>query len=344
MAEEGAFRVYSYGEDGVIRVSGPQGGADDPAFRIYQHNVEILDKAREYALEACRIAKTMLQAISEDCLDRGADYIRHFVSQASWQDSLHHRLNKADPLIQPVATPFVILTAAGAEQAPSAHLAAQALYERSERCLRALQMWFGISLATELDAAHWREICEDEELRSLCEVDGEALEAAIRAESSAATERCRTSATAIAAGRDAPAAFGGGALATTLSAKESDVAKLPLDGSVEVSAVRKKSKRSTQRGDAREKLIAALTKHHEYANGSCLNQEPIANNALARLAGVAKSSASEFFKDEFKGYGLYRRNCQDITTLVGMLKMVNGEFRAFELYGHCPPGEGEDED
>lgn len=36
-----------------------------------------------------------------------------------------------------------------------------------------------------------------------------------------------------------------------------------------------RSNQSRMRGGARDKLIAGLTKHHEYANGGCLNQEPI---------------------------------------------------------------------
>ena len=46
----------------------------------------------------------------------------------------------------------------------------------------------------------------------------------------------------------------------------------------------KKGKRSTRRGEAAIKLIAALTKHHKYAKGSCLNLEPVGNNELARQA------------------------------------------------------------
>src|SRR5262249_32651563 len=42
------------------------------------------------------------------------------------------------------------------------------------------------------------------------------------------------------------------------------------------------SKRSTERGEGRAKLIAALTKHHQYANGGCLNLDHIGNNELAK--------------------------------------------------------------
>jgi hypothetical protein len=44
------------------------------------------------------------------------------------------------------------------------------------------------------------------------------------------------------------------------------------------------------RGEAEAKLIAALTKHHQYADGSCLNLEPVGNNELARIAEVSEST------------------------------------------------------
>jgi hypothetical protein len=53
-------------------------------------------------------------------------------------------------------------------------------------------------------------------------------------------------------------------------------------------------KRSTERGEGRAKLIAALTNHHQYADGSCLNLEFIGNNRLAEVAGVSPSTASKF--------------------------------------------------
>src|SRR5262245_10829995 len=65
-------------------------------------------------------------------------------------------------------------------------------------------------------------------------------------------------------------------------------------------------KRSTERGEGRRKLIAALTNHHQYAKGSCLNQEPVGNNELARLADVEESTASDFFKREFNGHAEYK--------------------------------------
>src|SRR5690606_18164757 len=86
-----------------------------------------------------------------------------------------------------------------------------------------------------------------------------------------------------------------------------------------------KAKQSTARGEGRAKLIAALTKHHRYADESCLNQEPIGNNALARLAGVATSTASAFFQREFGGRRKYRLLCRDVRGLSTALKLLNQE-------------------
>jgi hypothetical protein len=93
-----------------------------------------------------------------------------------------------------------------------------------------------------------------------------------------------------------------------------------------------KAKRSTQRGEGRAKLIAALTKHHEYASGGCLNTKPVGNNELARLAGVSESTASDFFKKEFKGFNKYRYKCQNTGALCNALKALRGEFTPAELF------------
>ena len=105
-----------------------------------------------------------------------------------------------------------------------------------------------------------------------------------------------------------------------------------------VSPPAKKLKRSTERGEGRAKLISALTKHHKYADGGCLNLEPIGNNALARLAKVSESTASAFFNKEFDGHTKYRAVCRDATRLVPALKLLNQEFPAHILFGRAPPG------
>jgi hypothetical protein len=100
----------------------------------------------------------------------------------------------------------------------------------------------------------------------------------------------------------------------------------------------RRPKRSTERGEAQAKLIAALTKHHQYADGGSLKTEPIGNNELAKLADVPRSTASAFFKNRFKGYKNYRGLCHDAGSLVAALKLLNGEFAPHNLCGHQRPG------
>jgi hypothetical protein len=57
-------------------------------------------------------------------------------------------------------------------------------------------------------------------------------------------------------------------------AQQSDTATSKSGGDTSVPT---KSKRSTEKGEAQTKLIAALTKHHQYADGGCLNFEPTGN-------------------------------------------------------------------
>jgi hypothetical protein len=104
-------------------------------------------------------------------------------------------------------------------------------------------------------------------------------------------------------------------------------------------------KRSTERGEGRAKLIAALTEHHKYADGSYLNLEPVGSNELARKAEVSKATASAFFKTEFQGYAKYRVICRDAGRLADSLKALNGEFSPHDLYGRRPADEdARDED
>jgi hypothetical protein len=103
-------------------------------------------------------------------------------------------------------------------------------------------------------------------------------------------------------------------------------------------------KRSTEPGEGRAKLVAALTKHHRYGNGGCLNQEPINNNELARQAGVDKATASVFFKKEFGSHAKYRSLCQHAGLLAPSLKLLNGEYTPGELFGGKLPGEDDRDD
>lgn len=103
-------------------------------------------------------------------------------------------------------------------------------------------------------------------------------------------------------------------------------------------------KRSTAKNEARLKIVAALLKHHEYDDGSCLNLEPIGNNALARLADVGRGTVSDFISDKFGSRDLYRAKCRDAGSLAISLKMLNNDLSPVDLYGRTPPGEFQRDD
>jgi hypothetical protein len=115
----------------------------------------------------------------------------------------------------------------------------------------------------------------------------------------------------------------------------------PADELTIAKAATRKSKRSTERGEGRAKLIASLTKHHRYADGDIVNSEPIGNNELARLAKVSESTASAFFTKEFGGHTKYQAVCLDEMRLVTSLKLLNQEFSPWLLFGKRPPDEGD---
>ncbi len=103
-------------------------------------------------------------------------------------------------------------------------------------------------------------------------------------------------------------------------------------------------KRSTEKGEARTKIIAALNKHHKYQEDSCLNQDPIGGNVLVGKAKVSKSSVSRFFKKEYDGYRKYKRVCRDTGTLIDSLKVLNQEMSPRHLFSRNPPGEASDDE
>lgn len=105
--------------------------------------------------------------------------------------------------------------------------------------------------------------------------------------------------------------------------------------------VKKNTKPSHAKGDARTKLTSALLAHHQYADGGCMNWEPIGNNELARAAGnVSRSSAKAFFDKYFKGHDLYKALCRrDSQRVLNVLKALNGDFAVDELFGDAPPNE-----
>ncbi|MFO1007728.1 MAG: hypothetical protein U0929_17320 [Planctomycetaceae bacterium] len=98
-----------------------------------------------------------------------------------------------------------------------------------------------------------------------------------------------------------------------------------------ISGVPRSRKKSSKNGDAKAKLISALTQHHRYADGGCLNYEPIGCNALSRIADVAKSTASSFLKSTFQSRGGYQQACHDSATLIACLKVLNQEFSTRDI-------------
>ena len=69
------------------------------------------------------------------------------------------------------------------------------------------------------------------------------------------------------------------------------------------------------------------------------NPDPVGNNELARLAGVSDSTASAFFSEKFQGHTKYRALCPDTGKLAAALKLLNGEFAPYLLYGGRPARE-----
>jgi hypothetical protein len=131
------------------------------------------------------------------------------------------------------------------------------------------------------------------------------------------------------------------ALAGQAVAGITDSESPPSDRKPKGDAPTRKQKRSTEKGEGRAKLKAALTKYHKYADDGCLNLEPVGNNELARLAGVDQATASAFFKQQFKGHSKYKATCADASQLTAALKLLNGEFSPHHLYGANPPNEDE---
>jgi hypothetical protein len=103
-------------------------------------------------------------------------------------------------------------------------------------------------------------------------------------------------------------------------------------------------KRSTEKGEALVKIVAALTKHHDYDSGSSLKLTPVGVNELARTAKVSASTVSHFFKTRFEGYTKYRAVCRDGGRLADSIKALNGEFSPHDLYGRRPPNEDDRDD
>lgn len=90
----------------------------------------------------------------------------------------------------------------------------------------------------------------------------------------------------------------------------------------------KKVKRSTKQiiKPSEVQIIGALTTHHKYFDGSCLNQEPIGNNVMASGLKINQGTTSAFFKKKFDGHAAYKRLCGDITKLVTAIRLLNNDI------------------
>ncbi len=88
-----------------------------------------------------------------------------------------------------------------------------------------------------------------------------------------------------------------------------------------------KLKKSTVKGEAREKIVSELSLHHKYNNELCdLSCGPINGAELARQAKVAPSTVTKFFKDEFEdGRFGYHRICKNSQELTNVLRRLNKE-------------------
>ncbi|MCO6455099.1 MAG: hypothetical protein J5I93_07350 [Pirellulaceae bacterium] len=114
----------------------------------------------------------------------------------------------------------------------------------------------------------------------------------------------------------------------------------------------KPRRRKTVKGKAREELISALTKHHKYEDGGCLNTDFISVRELAGRTGLSVGSASNFFNRQFNegkkggGHDKYKLTCRDPGALSDAIKAMRGEFtpaamsrltrKAFEAGRHDP--------
>jgi hypothetical protein len=114
----------------------------------------------------------------------------------------------------------------------------------------------------------------------------------------------------------------------------------PSEAAGTINAAREKPKRSTQKGDARIKIIAGLTEHHKYQNGGCGNLAPVQVRQFARKCQVSPDSVSTFFKKEFgndRGHKGYLAACRDAPRLTAWLKLLNQDYSPHPLFGGNPP-------
>lgn len=108
-----------------------------------------------------------------------------------------------------------------------------------------------------------------------------------------------------------------------------------------LSPKRKKKSPDKKQPDSHENCIAVLTKHHRYADNSCLNQTSIGIREMKKKYGVPTGTASRFFKKEFVSHARYKNvYCRDLRLLTAALKKLNDEYPVDALFGETPPQAG----
>jgi hypothetical protein len=102
------------------------------------------------------------------------------------------------------------------------------------------------------------------------------------------------------------------------------------------------AKASSVKGEARAKIIAAFTEHHEYDKRGGLNWQYVKVRELQRKADLTSpTSVTRFLKDEFGYHARYRSACvRNDNLLLIVLKKLNGDLSFARQFGRTPPGEG----
>ncbi len=72
-------------------------------------------------------------------------------------------------------------------------------------------------------------------------------------------------------------------------------------------------------------FVKALSTHHQYEEGSCLNFEPATFGQLAKIGGFAPSTAKEHIDKQFGGIEGYKRACAVKSELIASLRLLNNE-------------------
>jgi hypothetical protein len=106
-------------------------------------------------------------------------------------------------------------------------------------------------------------------------------------------------------------------------------------------------KRSTAKGDAREKIRSGLLEHHGFSNGVVGKWEPIQVNEFAGKIGVSSSRVSNFIRegDWWRDHAAYSAACNRGDPRVAVwLALVSGEMPDWNTYGRNPPGESSEPD